>query len=190
MNLYGDTPSKNHPPNNDAGGDVDAELLEQARAGDEAAFAKLFRRHYPSVRGMAARILLDLSAAEDVAQETFVRAARLLAQITDGSGLRSWLYRVAINLCRDRLRSQKRRLLREEEFMRLCSSTTQQKPDERALRIIEILRTLPATQREAVVLVYYENLDHATAARAAGCAASTLSWRLMLARRRLRQLLQ
>lgn len=189
MNLYGDTPSKNHPPNNDAGGDVDAELLEQARAGDEAAFAKLFRRHYPSVRGMAARILLDLSAAEDVAQETFVRAARLLAQITDGSGLRSWLYRAAINLCRDRLRSQKRRLLREEEFMRLCG-TTQEKPDERAVRIIEILRTLPATQREAVVLVYYENLDHATAARAAGCAASTLSWRLMLARRRLRQLLQ
>lgn len=166
----------------------DAELVGRANTGDEQAFAELFRRHYGPVRGLAARILLDLAAAEDIAQETFVRAARQLGKITQGEGIRSWLYRVAANACRDRLRSQRQRRLREDEFVKLCD-TRDGLPNEAAVRILEALSSLPVPQRETVVLVYYENFDHADAARVLGCAVSTISWRLMLARRRLRELL-
>jgi RNA polymerase sigma-70 factor (ECF subfamily) len=95
---------------------------------------------------------------------------------------------VATNLCRDRIRNQARRRLREEEFSRL---TAQENPhsDERAHSLLKSLARLPHEQREAIVLVYYENLNHAAAARVAGCATTTISWRIMLAKRKLKSLL-
>jgi RNA polymerase sigma-70 factor (ECF subfamily) len=164
------------------------ECWVSAVRGEEQAFTELFHQHYAPVRGLAARLLLDLSAAEDVAQETFVRAARSLAEVHDPTGFRSWLFRIAANLCRDRLRQQGRRRLREEEFVRLTTAAEQTSEDQ-TLRVVESLAGLPPEQREAIVLVFYENLSHAEAARIAGCATSTLSWRIMLAKRKLKTLL-
>jgi RNA polymerase sigma-70 factor (ECF subfamily) len=61
---------------------------QRAVEGNEEAFAQLFRKHYAAVRGLSARLLLNLAAAEDVAQETFVRAARALPAISGPTGFR------------------------------------------------------------------------------------------------------
>jgi RNA polymerase sigma-70 factor (ECF subfamily) len=166
----------------------DAELMVQAQASSDRAFKELFGRHYAAVRALAARILCDLSAAEDVAQETFVRFARELSAIKEPSGLRSWLFRVAANLCRDYLRSRTRRNYREGDYADLC---LQAEPGRNpaATGVASALAKLPPQEREAIVLVYYENLSHPAAARIAGCAPSTISWRIMLAKRKLKSLL-
>lgn len=166
----------------------DAELLTLAASGDEDAFRMLFLKHYSVVRSVAARILCDLGTADDIAQETFVRFARSMADIRDPSGLRAWLLRVATHLCRDHFRSGTRRASRERDFSALCLPAS----DEQSQCFHDIpaaLAQLPPLHREAVVLVFYENLSHAEAARVADCAVSTLSWRIMLAKRTLKALL-
>lgn len=180
-----------HPPDLPADPESepsDAELLVRARASNEAAFQQLFRRHYAAVRALAARILCDLGAAEDVAQETFVRLARRVDDWRDPAGLRSWLFRVAANLCRDHLRSKVRRSLRESDYLDLFVQNSPSNPPD-ALSVVAAMASLPPEQREAIVLVYYENLSHPAAAQIAGCAPSTISWRIMLAKRKLKSFL-
>ena len=86
----------------------DATLVERSRNGDLEAFNQIVRRYQLRVYNLAARILGDRTAAEDVAQDTFVSAYKALARFRGGS-LRAWLLRIASNLCYDRLRSAKRR---------------------------------------------------------------------------------
>lgn len=168
----------------------DAALVLLARKGEEKAFEELFERHYAVVRGFAARLLLDTNLAEDVAQDTFLRAANSLETIKDAKGFRSWLFRVAANLCRDQIRSRTRRGLREMDFAASIHHHHQQSgEDDASRRVMEAMGALPPLLREAVVLVYYENLPHSEAGRIAGCAASTISWRVMLAKRQLKTFL-
>lgn len=176
------------PSENGQSSETDEELVRSALAGQESAFNTLFERHYEAVRGLAIRILLDLTVAEDIAQETFVRAARSLGSLSDPAGLRSWLFRVAVNLCRDHQRSAARRIAREQNYAELCQPECKREHP-LAPRIATALAKLPPAHREAIVLVFYENLPHAEAARVAGCAVSTLSWRVMLAKRTLKKLL-
>jgi len=182
-------PTYNPSPSSPGADFSESELVHLAREGSEAAFQLLFERHYAAVRGVAARMLLDLAAAEDVAQETFIRAARSLDCISNADGFRSWLFRVATNLCRDHIRASSRRGVREKEFVH--SGLLEHDAEcEAPIRVLDALASLPQQQREAIVLVFYENLPHAEAARIVGCAVSTISWRIMLAKRHLKSLLR
>jgi RNA polymerase sigma-70 factor (ECF subfamily) len=163
-------------------------LLQRVQDGDDEAFGQIFHRYYPLVRNFSCRYLLGQVAGEDVAQETFVRLARQLPSCAAGATLRPWLLRVATNLCRDYLRAEstrRRKLAAYEE-----ENTSAPSSHEPAHRVREALGALPPDQRAAVVLVYYEDLTHAEAAHSLGCAETTISWRLMLARKKLKTLLQ
>jgi RNA polymerase sigma-70 factor, ECF subfamily len=168
---------------------ADADLAAQAASGDEHAFALLFDHYYNRIRAFAFRIVLDASVAEDVTQESFIRAARGIRGLQDSSTFQAWLYRICSNTARDALRAKRSHEAKLEFAARhLEISRDGRNGDAAGERALHLMQSLPPEQREAVALVFLEECTHAEAARLLGCAESTVSWRIHLAKRRLRKL--
>jgi RNA polymerase sigma-70 factor (ECF subfamily) len=174
-------------PDNDA--PPDADLAAQAASGDEHAFGLLFEHYYDRIRAFAFRIMLDASAAEDVTQESFIRAARAIRGLQDSKTFQAWLYRICSNTARDALRakrSHEAKLERVAQNLEIIRDG--RNADDAGERALHLMQSLPLEQREAVALVFLEEFTHAEAAKRLGCAESTVSWRIHLAKRRLRKL--
>jgi RNA polymerase sigma-70 factor (ECF subfamily) len=85
-------------------------LIQRARSGDSEAFAALVDGHQRYVYNLALRVVSDVQEAQDLAQETFVRAWVALPNFRGGSAFRTWLYRIVTNLCYSRLPGLRRSL--------------------------------------------------------------------------------
>lgn len=164
-------------------------LVQRALAGSSAAFTCLFHRYYERVRGFAYRIVLDHSSADDVAQDTFIRAAEKLGTLRDCQSFPSWIFRMASNAAKDHLRSRSshQRKLEALSVLTEPSTSSEHECEPDLDRVHQAMQALPHRQREAVALVWFENCSHAEAAARAGCAESTISWRMALAKRTLRK---
>lgn len=81
--------------------------IEQARAGDVETFGTIFRHYHPRIYTYCYGTLRNSDDADDLAQETFLRAYRALGSTTPGLALSAWLYRIAINACTDLLRRRR-----------------------------------------------------------------------------------
>jgi len=86
---------------------TDRELVDRARQGDAEAFGQLVRRHQQRIHRLAVHMLRDRAEAEDVTQETFIRAYRALARFDGRSEPYTWFYRIAVNLSLNTIRSRK-----------------------------------------------------------------------------------
>jgi RNA polymerase sigma-70 factor (ECF subfamily) len=162
--------------------------LRAAVAGEPDAFAEIFRRYYPMIHALAYRLSLNASDAQDIAQETFIKAAGALGSYKPEGPFRNWLYRICANTARD----WKRRQIRHGETaaeLRLETDTVQSEraPDFDEAR--EALSALKPDLREAVILIYFEEMSHAEAAQVLGCAEATVSWRIFQAKRKLKKAL-
>jgi RNA polymerase sigma-70 factor (ECF subfamily) len=174
-------------PDNEAHPDTD--LAAQAASGDEHAFGLLFDHYYERIRAFAFRIMLDADAAEDVTQESFIKAARGIRSLQDSCTFESWLYRICSNTARDALRAKRSHVAKLECAARhLEISNDGRNGNAASEHALHLMQSLPQEQREAVALVFLEECTHAEAARLLGCAESTVSWRIHLAKRRLRKL--
>ena len=171
----------------------DPDLLGLVVEGNAAAFDALFHRYYPAIHAFAYRLALCPAEADDIAQDTFVQAARSIASFRGDASLKNWLYTIATNKSRDRRRQHVRRVLLGEELARLTDieSTSFHSTTERAAHaaVREALAGLSFDLREAIALVYYEGLNHAEAARILCCAESTVSWRVFRAKHKLKKAL-
>ena len=166
----------------------DASLVQHALDGEVAAFATLFGRYHGAIRQFAYRVVLDEHAADDVAQESFISAARRLGSLRDGQAFEAWLFRIAANLAHSHVRSSRAHERKLAAAVAGCADDGDALPqDERAARALAAMDGLPAKQREAVALVLLDDLSHAEAARRLGCAESTVSWRIFCAKRTLRR---
>lgn len=167
----------------------DTQLLARAVDGDETAFAVLFHRYHPMIYAFAYRLCLDATDAQEIAQETFVKAARSLDLMRGGAGsLKGWLYRIARNTATDLQRAG----IRRERLAHAVRLSEEHHVGERPAdfsQVTKALAALPLAMREAVVLVYFDELSHAEAARVLGCAEVTVSWRVFKAKRKLKLLL-
>lgn len=162
----------------------DATLISAALQGEAPAFEQLFDRYHPMIHAFAYRLCFRAADADDIAQETFIKAARGLPAFRGGD-FRSWLYRIAANCARDLHRSAARRArLETQAAEQMLTDCTARSGD--AAAVGDALAGLPPEYREAVVLVYFEGLNHAEAARVLGCAETTVSWRLFRAKRQLK----
>ena len=170
----------------------DASLVLRALDGETAAFTVLFNRHYAPVREFAFRVLLDGHAADDVAQESFICAARKLGTLRDGQAFVAWVYSIATNVARSHLRAQcsHDRKIRAAGMEGTEAVNDGDAADGRAVLALNAMRSLPPQQREAVALVIMDGLSHAEAASRLGCAESTVSWRIFCAKKSLRRKLQ
>jgi RNA polymerase sigma-70 factor (ECF subfamily) len=148
------------------------ELLEAARGGDEDAFGRIVEEHRPLLHAHCYRMLGSLQDAEDALQETFLRAWRGLSDFGGRSTLRTWLYRIATNVCLD-ASSRRKRLLPPEYGPAvatptdvgapLVESTTWVEPYPDELIGVEDGPAAPGAryeQREAVELAFIAALQH------------------------------
>jgi RNA polymerase sigma-70 factor (ECF subfamily) len=87
---------------------MDAAVLAQAQAGDEAAFVAIYEYYSKAIHRFAYRLLGNQEQADDVTQDTFIRAYEHLGRLGDDANLSAWLYRIASNSCQDILRRRRR----------------------------------------------------------------------------------
>lgn len=143
---------------------TDDVLLARYAAGDVHASVHLTERLLPLVYRLALRMLGDAAEAEDVAQEAMMRLWRVAPQWQSGKArVSTWLYRVAVNLCTDRLRRSTSVSLDEiEEPQDDSRSADDQMQDKTRLDALQLaLGDLPERQRQAVILRHIEGLGNA-----------------------------
>jgi len=170
-------------------------LVERCRAGDLAAFETIYRTHSGRLYSVACRVLGNPTDAEDLLQEIFLAAHRKLESFRGDSALGTWLYRLAMNLCLDHLRSRAARSGQltdslDEEYglddagsRRLAERTVAKMDLERALA------QLPDGCRTAFVLHDVEGLEHREVGEVLGIAEGTSKSQVHKARMRLRAML-
>lgn len=107
----------------------EADLIHRARRGDKAAWVALVGEHQGAIFRLAYLILGDPDEAEDVAQETFIRAFRSLERFDEDRSLKPWLLRIASNLSRNQLRSSRRYLATLTRFGRINNDEQRDSPD-------------------------------------------------------------
>lgn len=166
------------------------EWARRAAAGNQDAFERLFDATYDAVHAFAYRLLGQTHDADDVAQETFIRAARSLASFRGTARVKTWLLAIALNVVRDRATKSKRRESARADYAEMLRRSVP--PDDLRHDVsdaLRLVRRLPETLRQAVVLTACEGLSHLEAAQIMGCAESTISWRVHEARRRLTAML-
>ena len=171
--------------------DADAELVWQTQSGSPAAFETLVRNHQRMIHALTFRMTGSFADAEDLAQETFIRAYAQIGTFRGTAKFSTWLYRIAMNTCLNWKQSEARRCKLQENCANEISA--QHLDDENSSadtqsnqQVQAALLKLPAKQRAAIVLTIYDGLNHAEAAQILGCSETTVSWRVFAARRKLK----
>lgn len=171
--------------------DTEREWIARAQTGDQAAYGHLVQRYQRLVVSVVYRHGLDLAEAEDVAQETFVKAWLALPRFRESAGsLRAWLCRIAINVAMDTHRRNRPTQDLDEQMPDGDSNPADQaEADTRSEMVRRALAQLPPASRAALILREYEGLSYAEIANALRIPQGTVMSRLSYARSRLRELL-
>jgi RNA polymerase sigma-70 factor (ECF subfamily) len=180
-----------------AGPGVEEGLVAAARAGDRRAMERLYRLHGAVIHAYLLRAMGDRATAEELVQETFVRAFRAVGRFDGRSSFRTWLFAIATNRARTALSKRRtlaaRESLDERELDRAASpSASTEEAGDRAWaqrRLAEALKALPEGYREVVIMHDVLEMEHQEIAAARGCSIGTSKSQLHKARARLRELL-
>jgi RNA polymerase sigma-70 factor (ECF subfamily) len=174
----------------------DEDLVGAFQRGERAAFDDLVRRWDRKIQGAVYRLTGSQEEAREVAQETFLRAYRSLPSFKGEARVSSWLYQIALNLCRDRIRRRRvRTLLSLEELVEGGAELAEAGPSAHEIvesadlrrRVADAVASLPEEQREVIVLKEYEGLTFAEIALVLGLPVSTVKTRLYRGLTHLRQ---
>lgn len=172
------------------------DLALRHRYGDATAFEEVYRRHAEMVFSLALRMCGDRELAADLAQETFLRVYRYLGRFRGRSSLKTWIYRIAVNCCRSKLRRRSRQRLERplDQVAEVADRTSG--PEEITLghdlgrRLAAALGELPLVFREAVLLRDVQGLTYAEIGEVLGARIGTVRSRIARGRERLRALLE
>jgi RNA polymerase sigma-70 factor (ECF subfamily) len=185
----------------------DATLIQRFNHGDEKAFVEIMQRYHGKIFGLAHNLLRNAADAEEIAQDTFIRAHRGLANFRGDSSLATWLYRIALNLSRNRywyfFRRRRQdsvsleRPLSEDSdatFADFISSEAQNPVQETVTTeftdlIAACMEKLDARHREILTMRNVLNLPYEEIARALRINVGTVKSRIARARENLRKLL-
>jgi RNA polymerase sigma-70 factor (ECF subfamily) len=179
----------------------DEELVEAFQTGDLSAFDELQRRWDRKIQGAVYRLMGSEDEARDLCQETFLKAYRALRGFKREARFSSWLYQIALNVCRDRMRRKKKnRGLVSLDEMDENGTPLPARPGPSALDLVEasdLARAVSAAvgelsdeQREVIVLKEYEGLTFLEIADVLGLPISTVKTRLYRGLDQLREQLE
>jgi RNA polymerase sigma-70 factor (ECF subfamily) len=167
---------------------TDEELVSAFRGGDLSAFDTLVKRWEKKIQGAVFRIMGSGEDARDLAQETFLRAYRGLPTFKSEARFSSWLYQIALNLCRDRLRQRRGKIMLSIEDLDPATAARIDRSAASAQELVEArdtsrlvsgaMATLPEEQREVIVLKEYQGLTFQEIADTLDVPVSTVKTRL------------
>ncbi len=175
----------------------DATCVAAVLRGDRDAFALLYGRYKEPLFRTAVAITHERGAAEELLQETFLRAYRYLerVQLPAGASLRPWLHRIVINLCYDWCARRRHESSADDDLLRRLPSGSasperQTVDGDQALGIAEAINLLPFKQRIVVILFYLQDMDLHEIAATLALPAGTVKSRLHYGRVRLREIME
>jgi RNA polymerase sigma-70 factor (ECF subfamily) len=168
----------------------EAALLEAARGGCARSFRLLVEHHQGRIHRFCFRYLRDEGDALEACQDTFIRAHGALGRFRPTARFSTWLFQIALNLCRDQRRRKRRDHVAIEDHQShlTCHRAA---PDEAVMRDADLARldeglaALPEKCRAVLVLCCLEGLDHAECGAILKCSPRAVEGRLYRARRRL-----
>ncbi len=185
------------PPQVDEG-----RLIEQVRAGDTEAFGYFVRQYQKKITRVAYRFLRDCGEADCAAQESFLRAYQNLGDFREGSTFETWITRICINWCKDRLK--RRRLVvffhqaparddEDGEGLEAAAPASDPSPERRAVgreirqRLAAAIETLSFRQRSIFVMKHFEEMSIPDIAEVTGLDAGTIKSHLFRASHKIRE---
>jgi RNA polymerase sigma-70 factor (ECF subfamily) len=176
----------------------EADLLQQALAGDVEAFGQLVLTYQQPIFNLTYRMLGDPNEAEDAAQEAFIRAYSNLTQYDVHRSFKTWLFSIASNHCIDRLRKRRLTWLSIDEPLPPHPSLVSSEPgpeqsyveQEKSEFIQDLLKELSPDYRAAVILRYWYDMSYAEIADALKTTESAIKSRLFRARQSLAEKLE
>ncbi|MEZ5308184.1 MAG: sigma-70 family RNA polymerase sigma factor [Pyrinomonadaceae bacterium] len=184
-------------------GNAETQFIERLKSGDPEAFDSLVDRYGNAVFGMLLRITGDREEASDLTQETFIRAIKGIAKFRGDAGLKTWLFRIAINQSKNRFRWWKRRKKdktfsidapigeSETAFADVLESNVSNPLDdvlekERSRKLITAIEQLPTAYRETIVLCDIQGLSYEEIAEVLDINIGTVKSRIARGRHELR----
>ena len=197
MNVGLTTPEADKPL------DTDAMLVERTVAGDQKAYELLVIKYQRRIQRLIGRMVRDVDLVEDIAQETFIRAYRALAQFRGDAQFYTWLYRIAVNTAKKALMELKRdptvsensfKSADDDETSPLENELTSAETPEAVLASKEIaqiinaaLEALPEELRQAITLREIEGLSYEEISEAMSCPIGTVRSLIFRAREAISQ---
>jgi RNA polymerase sigma-70 factor (ECF subfamily) len=177
-------------PGTDGAWPSDAELLRRHAAGDSDAFGELFRRHRDRLWAVALRTVCDPEEAADALQDAMISAFRRAGDFRGDSAVTTWLHRIVVNACLDRLRRRAVRPVASAGHEEALDALLTHDPDparasDTRLDVDAALRMLPAPQRAALVVVDMLGFSVDDAAAILDTSPGTVKSRCARARARL-----
>ncbi len=166
---------------------ADEELARQLQQGNDVAFETLVHRYHGPIFGYIYRQLRGSSEVEDLVQKTFMQVYTRIDLYEFPRPFKPWLYRIALNLCRDYWRSKERQLLILDQ-----DPPSEQKGDSIFVRmqtrndLVAALHSLEPGYREVLVLRFFQDLKIREIADVLGIPAGTVKWRLFQALRQMK----
>jgi len=168
---------------------TDEELVDRSRRGDVDSFNQLILRWERPIYALAYRVIGREEDARDVCQETFLRAYRALPGFKGEAKFSSWVYRIALNLCRDWIRRQRRNPVQQmPDDIDVLEQAAAAEPSESVEDLVarrelstvveEAMALLPEEQRTAIILKEYHGMTFQEIADLQGCPLSTVKTRL------------
>lgn len=170
------SPTNVFNPKLQAGSELtDLELVAFVQSGDHEAFAELVRRHQRGLLRLLLRLTRELPLAEDIVQETFIKAFEKMDSFEGRSSFKSWLYQIGLNTAKNRFRSRNPEEVTTDLPGGETSSTTESDlvRVDVARRLREEVDLLPDRQRIAITLRVFEDLSFKEIAQIMDCPYDT-----------------
>jgi len=183
--------------------EFDQELVRRVQRGDSAAFDALVRKYQHRIVSLIGRYVADWSECQDVAQETFIRAYRALANFRGESQFYTWLHRIAVNTAKNHLVAQNRRpptddvdASEAEQFDTGTRLRTTDTPEHELMRqeiertVMSAVSALPEELRAAITMREMDGMSYEEIASKMGCPIGTVRSRIFRAREAIDQQLR
>ena len=176
---------------------VEADLITRCQQGDLPAFEEVYTRYEQQVYRYAYHLLGHREDADDIKQETFLRAYAAIGKFRRDSSLQTWLLRICGNLCRDKIRSWERRKVTSSPEIYNEAYPHAVSPDSDPARIVEksqtteiilsVLNGLPSLLKEAFILHELEGIGYAEMSEILECSTASAKLRVFRARQLLKE---